>query len=128
MDPPKVKGSLVAEPRKAHQVEAMTALAAGMERHGDAGELAEDPDPEADFVALWGMRQTPRVPEGMPILYLENGYINGGSGDYFLDRRRVLFDRMERSTRFRRRARGSPVRSIQVARAPGSRLAAPREG
>ncbi len=73
---------------KQHQIDAMSALARGLERHGIYSVLAEYAAP-ADFIVWWG-DHVPSELRDIPRLILEAGYINGCSGDYVRDRLRFV--------------------------------------
>lgn len=72
-----------------HQLNAMSALAKGLVRHGHTPRVTDTYDIGVVCV-VWGAKNAP--PEGMydNVLYVEAGYINGQSGDYIRDRLRFV--------------------------------------
>ena len=80
--------ALIASPRKAHQVHAMTSIGYGFAAHGHTPQMFSTLAnvTKADMVVTWGARNATHLPR----LILEAGYINGNSGDYVADRLRFI--------------------------------------
>ena len=87
----KGRAYLYAVPGKEHQLQIMTALAAGLKKHYFAVTLATDWAGVAghDFIASYGDR-APAELHARPRLVLEAGHLTGTSGQYIADRLRYI--------------------------------------
>lgn len=76
---------------KAHQLNAMQALAAGLDHHGIEADVSPgwDVTPGTQFMAAWG-DLAPAEYRALPRLILEAGYINGTGDDYTANRLRFI--------------------------------------